>query len=108
MYSGKLAAEAVLRANGSLAARRRDFARYERRVRAGMDFYQEMVEHFYTTPFMEVFLEPRNKWNLAAAVNAVLAGELAGGWRLRWRLRVFFLIVRLQRRFPLVPRIQFQ
>jgi FADH2-dependent halogenase len=67
-----------------------------------------MVEHFYTTPFMEVFLEPRAKWGLAAAVNAVLAGELAGGWRLWWRLRLFFLVVRLQRRFALAPRIRFQ
>jgi flavin-dependent dehydrogenase len=108
MHSGRLAAEAVLRATGSAAARRRDFARYERRVRAGMDFYMEMVEHFYTTPFMEVFLTPRARWNLVAAVNAVLAGELAGGWRLRWRLRLFFLIVRLQRHFALAPRIQFQ
>jgi flavin-dependent dehydrogenase len=108
MHSGRLAAEAVLRANGSTAARRRDFARYERRVRAGMDFYMEMVEHFYTTPFIEVFMQPSDRWRIAAAVNAVLAGELAGGWRLHWRLRLFFLIVRLQRRFALAPRIQFQ
>jgi FADH2-dependent halogenase len=107
MHSGRLAAETLLALDGSAADRRRRFARYERRVRAAMDFYQEMVEHFYTTPFMEVFLEPRAKWGLAAAVNAVLAGELAGGWRLWWRLRMFFLVVRLQRRFALAPRIRF-
>jgi FADH2-dependent halogenase len=72
-----------------------------------MTIYQEMVDGFYTTPFMELFLEPRAKWDLAAAVNAVLAGELEGGWKLRWRMKLFFLLVRLQARFPLVPRVSF-
>jgi FADH2-dependent halogenase len=72
-----------------------------------MKFYWQMVEHFYTTPFMEVFLEPRDKFDLPAAVNAVLAGELEGGWTLRWRMRLFFWIVRLQRRLPVVPRLSF-
>ena len=108
MFSGKLAAEAViqsLNANDDGAQR---FMVYEKRVRAAMQFYWEMVENFYTTPFMEIFLEPREKFNLASAVNAVLAGELEGGWRMRWRMRVFFWIVRLQSRWPLVPRISFK
>jgi hypothetical protein len=40
-------------------------------------------------------------------VNAVLAGELEGGWNLRWRLKYFFLLVKLQKRWPLVPHISF-
>jgi hypothetical protein len=72
-----------------------------------MKFYWEMVEHFYTTPFMEVFLEPREKFQLASAVNAALAGEVDGGWAMRWRMRLFFWIVKLQARHPLLPRISF-
>ncbi len=108
MFSGKLAAEAINRSldAGDDGARR--LLAYEKRVRAGMQFYWEMVENFYTTPFMEVFLEPREKFNLASAVNAVLAGELEGGWAMRWRMRVFFWIVKLQARWPLVPRISFK
>src|SRR5882724_2385237 len=108
MFSGKLAAESVaqsLDANDDGAQR---FMVYEKRVRAAMQFYWEMVENFYTTPFMEIFLEPREKFNLASAVNAVLAGELEGGWSMRWRMRVFFWIVKLQSRWPLVPRISFK
>jgi flavin-dependent dehydrogenase len=108
MYSGRLAAETLLGLrNDAAAARRQAFARYERRVRAAMDFYLVMAEQFYQQPFLEVFMEPRDRWGLAAAVNAVLAGELHGGWRLWWRMKAFFLVVRLQRRFALVPRIQF-
>ena len=107
MFSAKLAAEVIgqsLDANDDGARR---FKVYEKRVRAAMQFYWEMVENFYTTPFMEIFLEPREKFNLPAAVNAMLAGEIEGGWRMKWRMRVFFWIVKLQARWPLVPRISF-
>ena len=107
MYSGKLAAKAVdetLKRKDDPTAR---FGAYEKRVTRGMQFYWEMVENFYTTPFMEVFLEPREKFHLPAAVNAVLAGELEGGWSMRWRMRLFFFIVKMQSRWPLLPRISF-
>jgi hypothetical protein len=37
--------------------------------------YWRMVEHFYTTPFMELFFSPRERFQLASAVNAILAGS---------------------------------
>ena len=53
-----------------------------------MQIYWGDGGELHTTPFMELFLEPRAKLNLAAAVT-VPRREL-GGWRLRWRMRVFF------------------
>jgi FADH2-dependent halogenase len=107
MRSAKLAVEAIAE-----AARRgsstKPFQRYEKQVFAGMDFYWEMVEKFYTTPFMEIFMNPREKFDLPAAVNAALAGELSGNWSLRWRMRLFFLLVSIQARKPLAPRIVFR
>jgi flavin-dependent dehydrogenase len=107
IYSGKLAAQTILEtlAAGDSGANR--FANYEKRIFKAMKFYWEMVEQFYTTPFMEVFLEPREKFQLASAVNAALAGEVGGGWAMRWRMRLFFWIVKLQARHPLLPRISF-
>ena len=107
MFSGKLGAESIDAALKEGHAGQSHFIAYERRIRAAMEIYWEMVENFYTTQFMELFLEPRAKWGLYAAVNAVLAGELEGGWRLRWRMRLFFLLVKLQAKFALVPRISF-
>ncbi len=107
MFSGKLAAQTVIESLNAGDDGARRLAAYEKRVQHGMKFYWEMVENYYTTPFMEIFLEPREKWNLASAVNAVLAGELEGGWSMRWRMRLFFWIIKLQARFPLVPRISF-
>ena len=108
MYSARAAATAVEEGLTGGHDASGAFERYEHRLAAAMRVYQEMVEGFYTKPFMELFLEPRAKLGIAAAVNAVLAGELAGGWRLRWRMRVFFWLVRLQARFPLVPRFSFE
>jgi flavin-dependent dehydrogenase len=106
-YSAKMAAgivdEGVRTGSDAAAALRR----YDRKITRAMRTYWDMVEGFYTTQFMEVFMAPRHRMSLPAAVTAVLAGELEGGWKIRWRMRAFFWIVKLQRRFPLLPRITF-
>lgn len=108
MYSGRLAAQAV----GESLKRGDDgkhrLAGYERKVFRGMKFYWELVENFYTQEFMEIFMEPRPNWDLPSAVNAVLSGELEGGWKLQWRLWIFYWIIRIQKRFPLVPRLSLE
>ncbi len=108
LWSGKLASEVVVSSLPNERAYDRLARRYEGRVFAGMKRYWELVEHFYTTPFMEVFMEPRAKWGIAAAVNAMLAGDIEGGWHLRWRLRAFYWLVRLQAKRPFMPRIAFE
>jgi flavin-dependent dehydrogenase len=107
MWSGKLAAEVVQECLSSGQPRARLFASYEKRIHRGLRFYWRMVENYYTTAFMEIFLRPGNHYDLPSAVNAVLAGELEGGWSLRWRLEYFYLLVKIQRYFPIVPRIFF-
>jgi hypothetical protein len=81
--------------------------KYERHVYRAMQLYWEMVEGFYTRSFIEVFFEPRNKFNLPSAVTALLAGELDGGWRVYWRMRLFFWIVKIHSRWPILPKICF-
>jgi FADH2-dependent halogenase len=107
MHSAKLATEAIWESirRGNSA---KPFRQYEKQVFAGMDFYWEMVEKFYTTPFMEIFMNPREAFSLPAAVNAALAGELQGDWSLRWRMRLFFLLVKIQGKKKLAPRIVFR
>lgn len=107
MHSGKLAAQLVDQALKTGSDGSACLQRYERRVNRSMSLYWEMVEGYYTTPFMEMFMQPRQKLHLPSAVTALLAGELEGGWAVRWRMKLFFLLVRLQARWPLVPRISF-
>lgn len=107
MWSGKLAAQAIAGALKAGDDGRRPFARYERRLNRAMRVYWRLVEHYYTTPFMELFLEPRPTLDTPAAVLAVLAGDLEPAWPIRWRLEFFYFLVWLQGRRPLVPRITF-
>ncbi len=107
MWSGKLAAETVVESLKRGTAGGRGFAKYEKRVRRGLTFYWRVVENYYTTPFMELFLQPRGRLNIPSAMIAVLAGEVEGSWAMRWRVELFFLLVKLQSRWPLVPRVSF-
>jgi FADH2-dependent halogenase len=107
MWSGRLAARSIAAALADGDDGRGRFRAYEKRVRHGMLFYWQMVERFYTKPFMEIFMNPKNNLSLPAAVNAILAGELEGGWALRWRVWVFFALVHIQARIGIVPRIRF-
>jgi FADH2-dependent halogenase len=107
MYSGKLAAQTVIQSLAAGDAGERRLKAYEKRVGRSMQYYWDMVEAFYTTSFMELFLQPRSRFHLPDAIVAILAGELEGGWAMEWRRRVFFWLVKLQRRWPLVPKISF-
>jgi FADH2-dependent halogenase len=107
MYSGKLAAATVAEALAAGHNGEAGLTRYERRVRRALEAYWELVEGFYTQPFIELFFEPRARFDLPSAIVALLAGELEGGWAIRWRLRLFVWLVKLQARFRLVPRIDF-
>lgn len=108
MNSGKMAAETIDCVVRGEAREGQAFRAYEKRVRSAMETYWEMVENFYTTPFLEVFFRPREKFQMASAVNATLAGAVDGGWKLRWRMRLFFLLVKAQARFGFLPRISFE
>jgi FADH2-dependent halogenase len=108
MYSGRLASQVVLKALKAGTDGGRALKAYEKRVYYAMQFYWDMVERFYTTPFMELFMEPRPKFHLPDAIVAILAGEVEGGWRMNWRRKLFFLLIRLQTYWPLVPRISFK
>lgn len=107
MYSARLAAKNVLAslATGDDGTSR--LKRYEKTIYAAMDLYMEMIEAYYTRPFMELFMEPRDKFSLPDAIVAILAGELEGGWKLDWRRRLFFWLVKMHSKRPLVPRISF-
>ena len=107
MYSARLATQAILPslATGDDGCKR--FKRYEKKMFSAMDLYWEMIEGFYTRPFMELFMEPRRKFQLPDAIVAILAGELDGGWKLDLRRRLFFWLVKLHARHPIVPGITF-
>jgi FADH2-dependent halogenase len=108
MHSGQMAADLIIASLHQGDDGRARLRCYEKKMNRAMRLYWKMVEGFYTTPFMEVFLQPRHRLDLPAAVTAILAGELEGGWRLRWRLGLFFAVVRMQSCWAMVPRLSFR
>ena len=80
------------------------FARYERKLNRLMDVYLRFVTAWYCDEFIDVFMNPTDKLQLAPAVNAVLAGNVGGSFAIWWRMQVFYLVLFLQRRLPLCPK----
>ena len=107
MYSGKLAAEAILQSLARGGDGARQLKAYEKKVFRALHYYWQMVELYYTTPFMELFLQPRPKFQIPDAIVAILAGELDGGWKMEWRRQFFFYLIKLQARWSLVPHLSF-
>lgn len=107
MWTGKLAAETMSDALDLGTDGAAGLKRYHRRVYRAMVNYWAMVEQFYTTPFMEIFMQPRDKWDLPSAVNALLAGRIEAPWYIRWRLKLFFFLVKIQSKYPIMERLTF-
>jgi FADH2-dependent halogenase len=107
MWSGRLASDAVVKSLAANDDGTSRLARYEKTVFRALKLYWRMVEGFYTQSFLELFMEPRPKFNLPDAITAVLAGEIGGGWAMTWRRYSFLLLTRIQAYWTLVPRISF-
>ncbi len=84
--------------------RRRLFARYDKAVHRAMDVYLKFVNAWYSHEFIEIFLHPQDFMQLPPAINAVLGGNVGTSFPIRWRMAVFYLLVRMQKYVALAPR----
>jgi flavin-dependent dehydrogenase len=88
------------------SAKPRLFREYARRVNRVMDLYLRFVNSWYSgKEFTEVFLNPTEMLQLAAAVNAVLAGNDGARFAIKWRMWLFYFFVRAQRFIAFSPRL---
>lgn len=80
---------------------------YEREMTRGFAQYLRFIEQFYDRGFLEVFLQPSERFGLLDAIVGVLAGDVFSTRNNRLKLAAFFLLVRLQRwRGGIAPRIE--
>jgi flavin-dependent dehydrogenase len=105
VFSAEQAADALNQVLDYPCRASRLFRRYERAVNRAMDIYLRFVNAWYTKEFIEVFLAPRDVLGLPPAVNAVLGGNIGNSFAIRWRMWVFYFLVWLQKRYPIVPRL---
>lgn len=104
MTSGHWGAQCVHQAIAAGKTLTPGMKKYEKDTRRRIGVYWEFIEGFYTDPFTELFYEPQDFMKLPSAINAVLAGRADLPWAARWRLRVFFFLVWVQKYFPLAKQ----
>lgn len=101
--TGILGAEAM---HDRLTRRRwiNPFRRYQKHVRRSQATFFKFIHGWYSPGFLELFLSPTRKFQMLEAITSVLAG---GGdtWRVWLRVRLFFLLVSVNRWLPLAPSI---
>jgi hypothetical protein len=87
--------------------KRRLFKNYARTVNYVMDIYLTFVNAWYRRgkEFIEVFLNPTDTMQIAAAVNALLAGNEGKSHAIKWRMWLFYFFVNAQRFIAFSPRI---
>jgi len=107
IMSAEKAADTLDAALRDESKRRRLFNKYSRSVNRIMDIYLTFVNSWYrrSKEFLEVFLNPTDTMQIAAAVNAVLAGNEGKSLAIKWRMWLFYFFVYMQRFFALSPRL---
>ena len=107
IMSAERAADTLLAVFQDERKRRRLFAKYARSVNRVMDTYLMFVNAWYerSREFLEVFLNPTETMQIAAAVNAVLAGNEGRSLAIKWRMWLFYFFVYAQRFVAFSPRL---
>lgn len=80
--------------------------RYEWSTRRHVGRFWQFIEKFYTKHFAQLFFQPSNKFRMVCAINCVLAGRPEPTFATWWRLRFFFTLVWIQKRFSLAKPIE--
>lgn len=104
MRSAQITAEAVEAYLNS--GNRAPLRRYSSQFVRAYEKYLRFVSNFYTREFIEVFLQPSDRFGILPVVIDILAGSVFEKRRDRFKLWAFFTLVKLQRRLGIIaPRI---
>ena len=107
LESGLLAADTIADALATPAAAVSAtlYKNYTQHMKTQIGYMRQLIDIYYDDDACEVFMSPRPLLQLPQAINSVLAGALKPSLAVRWRLWIFRLICKLQKKRPLVPRI---
>ena len=107
MMSAGRAADTLDEVLQNESRRRRLFKKYAGEINHIMDVYLTFVTAWYrdAKEFLEIFLSPGETMQIAAAVNAVLAGNEGKILAIKWRMWLFYFFVRLQKFYAISDRL---
>jgi len=95
MKSADIAADAVVERLTS--AKMGSLRRYQRDMSDALRKYFRFIENFYRPEFLEVFLQPADHFGLVQVIVGILAGNVFASRGDRFKLWLFFTLVRLQK-----------
>ena len=97
LWSGELAAAAIVKAFADNRFTGRRFAAYERQVWRGVAPLFKFIHKYYEPAFLDLFMKPRDGIGLVRAVLNVLSGGsfLKMPFGTRWRLALLFALARI-------------
>lgn len=78
--------------------------KYGRDMNHALDEYFRFIDNFYRREFLEVFLQPKEDFGLLKAIVGVLAGNIFETRSQRWRLALFFTLVKMQKWLGVIAR----
>lgn len=106
LHSAKLAAKLVVdAARAGRPISPRAARRYTERVKRHSDVFRRLIDAFYDDHSFAVFMCPEPPFDISPGIISIVAGHTRLTWPIWWRFKLFLLACRLQRRWPLVPRI---
>ncbi|HXV74799.1 MAG TPA: NAD(P)/FAD-dependent oxidoreductase [Candidatus Polarisedimenticolaceae bacterium] len=106
MMSARTAVETIERIRDGRLSPHRGRSTYCRYVEQSSSVFFRLVRSYYRHSFRELFLHGYGPLRMHCAVISILCGHVFPRPRLalRWRLRLFEYLVKLQRLVPIVPR----
>ena len=105
ILTGEQSGNALLQVLKNPRQRARVFTGYSSKMNGVMDLYLDFVLGWYRQEFIETLFNPVQHLQLVPAINAILAGNDGRSFAIQWRINLFRLVVRLQKRFPLSPKL---
>jgi flavin-dependent dehydrogenase len=107
MKSADLAATAV--ESKLREGKTRLLKRYERDVSGAMSKYFRFISNFYRREFLEVFLQPSERFGLMPVIVGILAGNVFANKKDRLKLALFFTLIQIQKRRKVIaPPIRWE
>lgn len=85
----------------------RECAAYTKRLKRHAETFCRLISMFYDNRSFAVFMCKEVPWNLAPGITSIVAGHAKLTWPLWWRFKIFLLVCRLQRRFNIVPPLNY-
>ncbi|MEZ5651647.1 MAG: NAD(P)/FAD-dependent oxidoreductase [Burkholderiaceae bacterium] len=96
MSGAEQAVEVIDRVLREPGLRDRECARFERRMRAAIGEMCWFIYRFTSPSMRQLFMHPRNHWQIEAAVISLLAGDIYDNPAVKRRLRMFRVIYYLR------------